>query len=164
MILASNRNGKRALVIDFYKFVAIPECRTANTLHAASDGYACKTVAISKCTIAYTRYAVRNDDACKIFATIERIASDARHAVRNDDACKTCAISERILPDDRHTFRDSNTLQRGAAIKCTFSNLILFNQRATACRERCGKRECRLRTMIADKIALAAVVEEAIAV
>ena len=110
-------------------------------MHAASDGH-----------------------ACKIFATIERSDSDARHAVRDDDACKPIAISERIVPDDRHAFRDSHTLQRGAVIKCILSDLILFNQCAIIRLERRGKRECRLRTMIADKIALAAVVIEAIAV
>ena len=172
---------------DARKPVAICKCTFAYAGYAASDGYACKTVAICKCTFAYARYAVRDDDArktvaiskCKVayagyaasdgyarkpVAKSERLNANTFHTVSDGYACKPLAIRERIIPDARHAFRDSHTLQRGAAIKCTLSDLILFNQCAIIRLERRGKRESRLRTIISDKIALAAVVEEAIAV
>ena len=77
MILAFNRNGKLALVIDFYKFVAILKRRTPDARHAASDGYARKIVAIFKCIVAYTRYAVRNEHAFYPFTSIKRICPEA---------------------------------------------------------------------------------------
>ena len=130
-----------AAVINGFQRVALSEHHISDACNTFRNDDARKTVAISKCLITYARY-----------------------AVRDDDARKPLAIIERIIPDARNAFRDSNTLQRGAAIKCTLSDLILFNQCAIIRRERRGKRECRICTIISDKIALVAVVEEAIAV